>query len=403
MPDPLTGELASLAKRLGAAAVGVASADPFERELEALRVNLSSGRSGPLHFTYTDPVRATDVTKSFPWAQRIVVVGWNYLADSLAPGEVGARVGRFATADHYRKLKAVATSLADHLSQLGFRTEILMDDNRLVDRAAATRAGTGWQGKSTMVLAPGHGPWMLVGSVVTDAPLELTSPMRRDCGKCVACYPACPTGALSDEGLDARRCLSTWLQSRGSIPHWVRPLLGKRIYGCDDCLTSCPPGSQALRNAPIGTLDLAFDQLLAISDDDLLNGFRWWYVPMRNGKYLRRNLLIAAGNSGEAGARAQIEAHLDHPSSMIRGVAAWGLARAAGSGAIARIETRLDSETAPEARRELLLAHMMVSDPSRYDDLIRGEESDTAGPARRNPGPSVWRSEHLEIRRPPAG
>ena len=202
--------------------------------------------SGPLHFTYDEPVVAANVETTFPWARSIVVFAHNYLTNAISPAETGAVVGRFATFDHYQSVRRIAERLASLLTDAGHRAEPLIDDNRLVDRAAAARAGLGWIGKSTMVLTPGHGPWMLLGSVVTDIRLETTRPMIRDCGICEACIPACPTGAITASGLDASKCISTWLQTPGSIPRWIRPSIGRRIYGCDDCLTSCPPVSEHL-------------------------------------------------------------------------------------------------------------------------------------------------------------
>jgi epoxyqueuosine reductase len=250
----------------------------------------------------------------------------------------------------------------------------LIDDNRLVDRAAAVRSGVGWSGKSTMTLVPGRGPWVLLGSVVTDAPLDLSAPVSRTCGTCIACFPACPTGALTEIGLDARRCLSTWLQTAGSIPHWIRPILGRRIYGCDECLTACPPGRRALEGSGGNADTLPFGELLASTDDALLERFRWWYVPRRDGRYLRRNLLVAAGNSGEPEARGPIEDHMGHPSSMIRSHAAWALGRSLGIGAAPILRSALEAETAPETREELSLALLMVENRSTHRTVLAADE-----------------------------
>jgi len=372
--DQLTAELGELAESHGAAAFGIAGAAPFQRELVTLRSHKEAGRSARLGFTYGDPSLATDVTRSFGWAKRIVVVGWNYLEASVGPAPTGAVVGRFATGDHYQDLRGVTASLSAHLRRLGYRAEELMDDNRLVDRAAAVRAGIGWWGKSTMVLAPGHGPWLLLGSVVTDAPLTTTRPMQRGCGTCVACFPACPTGALGADGLDARRCLSTWLQTPGSIPHWIRPLLGRRVYGCDDCLTSCPPGKRSLASAGERLEAMPFAQLLELSDADLIERFSWWFVPRRDGRFIRRNLLIAAGNSGEPEARHALAGHLSHRSSMIRGHAAWALARGFGAVGLQLLRTSFASETVPEARDELALALLMAERPDAHRDVLVFDE-----------------------------
>jgi ferredoxin len=249
----------------------------------------------------------------------------------------------------------------------------LIDDNRLVDRAAAVRSGVGWTGRSMMTLVPGVGPWVLLGSVVTDAPLTISAPMRRGCGVCTACIPACPTAALGDWGLDARRCLSTWLQTPGSLPHWIRPRLGRRIYGCDDCLEACPPGHRALADAGEPG-SLPFPALLELGDEALLERFDWWYVPRRDGRYLRRNLLVAAGNSGEPEARGSIENHMRHPSSMIRSHAAWALARSLGPAAAPVLREALETETAPETGEELRLAGLMVERPEAHRELLAADE-----------------------------
>ncbi|MGH8951667.1 MAG: epoxyqueuosine reductase [Acidimicrobiia bacterium] len=380
MDHGLTAELASLATEHGAAGFGVTGVEPFAREREALHTRIESGLAGPLRFTYDDPDLSTDVIGSFPWARSLVVVSWDYLPAARSPAKEGAVVGRFATSDHYQGVSTVTDAVAGHLRGLGHRAEILSDDNRLVDRAAAVRAGLGWSGKSTMVLAPGHGPWMLLGSVVTDVALIPGEPMRRDCGTCVACIPACPTGALGDWGLDARRCLSTWLQTAGSIPQWIRPLLGRRVYGCDDCLTACPPGKRALAGADRDPMNLPFAELLALSDADLIERFNWWYVPRRQGRFIRRNLLVAAGNSAESGAREEIERHLRHPSSMIRGHAYWAMARGFSAGKSLR--AALENETVPEAHEELVLALLMVEHPEAHAEMLAADEWARTHPVR---------------------
>jgi len=375
----LADELSTLAHRKGAAGFGVTGAQVFTEGRTALRASHETGRSGPLRFTYDDPDLATDVSKSFPWARSLVVVSYDYVPRADTPPPEGAVVGRFATADQYEEVRHITGAITDHLRTRGHRAEVLSDDNRLVDRAAAVRAGVGWPGKSTMVLAPGHGPWMLLGTVVTDASIPASSPMQRDCGTCSACIPACPTGALGEWGLDARRCLSTWLQTPGSIPQWIRPVLGRRVYGCDDCLTACPPGGRALALAGERPRQLPFSDLLALPDDDLLDRFVWWYVPRRQGRFIRRNLLVAAGNSREPAALEAVEAHTRHPSSMIRGHAYWAMAR--GFEGRSALRKALEIETVQEARDELLLALLMTEHPGAHaavlsaDENARGDES----------------------------
>ena len=320
----LAQKLSTLAYRNGAAGFGVTGAEVFTRERAALRASLETGRSGPLRFTYDDPDLATDVSRTFPWAKSLVVVSYDYLPRAETPLHSGAVVGRFATANQYEEVRRITEAISEYLRDRGYRAEMLSDDNRLVDRAAAVRAGVAWLGKSTMVLAPGHGPWMLLGTVVTDASIPVSSPMLRDCGTCSACIPACPTGALGEWGLDARRCLSTWLQTPGSVPHWIRPLIGRRVYGCDDCLTACPPGGRSLATAGERPGRFPFAELLELSDDALLDRFNWWYVPRRQGRFIRRNLLVACrqfpGVGGTGCCRGSYPSCvLDDPGSCLLG------------------------------------------------------------------------------------
>ena len=370
----LTRELLDLARATGANSVGVTDVRPFEEGRQRLEVAKSRGLAGPLGFTYDDPSTATDIRASLPWARSLIVFGISYIGRAAPPGPTGPIIGRFATKDFYKSVDRVASTVSARLHELGMRAETLIDDNRLADRSAAIRAGVGWGGRSSMVLAPGVGPWMLLGSVATDASLEPTSEMRRDCGTCTACIPACPTGAIQDGVLDARRCLSTWLQTPGSIPHWIRPILGRRIYGCDDCLTSCPPGHPAMRSAAVDPMGESFTALLSLDDEELLNRFSWWFVPRRDGRYIRRNLVIAAGNSGEPEMSSVLETQLHSPSSMIRGHAAWAVARLGDGDAREVIRSALDTETAPEGREEMLLALLMLEQPDRYAELLKADE-----------------------------
>ena len=367
-----TTSLRRTAVTAGAAAFGITTAATFVEARDALLHHRSQGTSGPLHFTYDDPETATDISISFPWAASLVVIGVEYASQADSPASTGPLVARFATSDHYELVRIVVGKVAGALEASGARAEVVFDDNRLVDRAAAARAGVGWIGKSTMVLAPGVGPWMLLGTVVTDAALVPTPTTRRSCGSCVACMPACPTTAITDAGLDARRCLSTWLQTSGFLPLWIRPLIGRRIYGCDDCLSSCPPGFKIKREEH--GEELSFVELLALADDDLVARFSWWFIPHRDGRYLRRNLLVAAGNSCEEEALKPIEEHLHHRSSMIRSHAAWALARQRPAWADATLRAALGRERAPEARQELAIALTMLGAERDYEALLAADE-----------------------------
>lgn len=332
----MDGRLAGLSSRLvarGAEAgldrVGVCAAHPFSDTRLEIRSRKARGLSARLGFTFTNPDVSTDIRRSFPWAERLVVGIRAYLPAAGDPGDSlpgRGRVARFAVTDSYRPLRSGLQAIAAELRKSGYRAEVLADDSRLVDRAAAVRAGVAWWGKSTMALAPGVGPWFLIGSVVTDACLPTARPMERSCGTCTACLPACPTGALIAPGvLDARMCLAALAQSPGVIPRHLRPLMEDRIYGCDECLAACPPGGRLLDRAvsPRGSVDLV--ELLRRADQELLDDFTHFYLPSRRPRILRRNALIALGNTGSDHHLGLVAGYLGNPDWLLRLHAVWAV------------------------------------------------------------------------------
>jgi epoxyqueuosine reductase len=355
-------ELRTVAGASGLVALGVCRAEPFPDVARDLTSRRDDGLSAGMAFTFAHPELSSDVTASFPWARRLVVGAWSYLVDSGSPGsgEPGSgRIARFATADHYRGLTAGLEAVAGALRNAGQRTAVLVDDNRLVDRAAAVRAGIGWWGKSTLVLSPGHGPWLLLGSIVTDAALPVDEPMVRDCGTCDACIPACPTGAIVAPGvLDARRCLAYWAQAPGVIPKELRPSMGDRIYGCDDCLDACPPGHRARNAAPAGVGRVDLLAVLAAADAELVRRFGHFYFPGRRPRTLRRNAIVALANTarGEpwrSRATSVLAGYAGHPDWLLRAHAVWGLHRLGGTASRAVLQRRRRRERHPAVLAEL--------------------------------------------------
>lgn len=362
-----TASIIAAGEALGLDRVGVCTTEPFTEVRRSLIDRKQRGLSDRLTFTFTDPDRSTDIRQSHPWAERLVVAGRAYLPEAGNPGPPRARSGRiarFSTDDHYRPLADALEGLATLLGEGGWRSEILVDDNRLVDRAAAVRAGIGWWGKNTMVLAPGQGPWMLLGSIVTDAQLEVTEPSPRSCGTCSACLPACPTGALIAPGvLDARRCIAALLQQRGSIPVDVREAVGDRIYGCDDCLDACPPGVRAVERTEVvaGRVDL--HELIEMSDDELDRRFDRFYVPGRKMRFLRRNLIVALGNAGDRSSLPLLERFLEGDDPLLASHAIWAIGRIGGPVALSML-SGLDPESLePEARSDLQSALARLDAP----------------------------------------
>jgi len=362
-----TGDVRDLSERLqrvgeahGAVGLGVCTVEPFAAVRTEMDRRLESGESGRRRFTYTDPAVATDVRTTFSWAERLLVAGVTYLPAGGRPGPATpntGRIARFATDDHYRTLRALLAVLAAELEGAGYRAAPLADDSRLVDRGAAVRAGVAWWGKSTMALAPKYGPWMLLGSVVTDAALRVSEPMVRDCGTCTACIPACPTGALDTEGvLDATRCISYWAQTPGMVPLAIREAWGDRLYGCDDCLEACPPGERwEAQSAPTaGRVDLI--ELLAKPDAELLAEYEHFYIPRRDARFLRRNALVALGHSGTIEAVPVLAGYLQSRVAVLRAHAAWALGRLDASSAVPALQQAVGAEADEAVRDEMAAA-----------------------------------------------
>jgi epoxyqueuosine reductase len=319
----LTDAVVGLGRAAGLAVVGVTTAETFDETRRHLFERRDRGLHGGMQFTYRNPDRSTDPGRILPGARSLVVGAWSYRR--AGPGDPDAdpsppdrdarprgTVARYARSDHYAALREAMAPVARHLHGLGWRARVVCDDNALVDRAAAHRAGIGWFGKNSLLLIPGAGSWFVLGSVVTDAPLRPTSAGRppsahaEGCGSCARCLGACPTGALVAPGvLDARRCLAWLVQAPGPFPEEYRAALGDRIYGCDDCQQVCPINKVADRRSPPpappgedgSRLDLL--ELLEASDEELMAAHGRWYIPDRQPRYLRRNALVALGNVGD--------------------------------------------------------------------------------------------------------
>jgi epoxyqueuosine reductase len=302
----------------GLAAVGIAGAEPFTDTRTVLESRRRDGLHGGMQFTYRNPARATEPDRILAGARSLVVGALGYLRtetgdEPSSPEAPRGVVARYARHDHYADLRDALARIADHLVAEGWRARVVVDDNALVDRAAAERAGLGWIGRNSLFLLPGIGSWCVLGSVVTDAPLDPTPPVgpsapAEGCGSCRRCVAACPTGALVADGvLDARRCLAWLVQAPGTFPVAFRTALGDRIYGCDDCQQACPVNRVGERRhpppppEPDSRPDVDLLTLLGASDDELLAAHGRWYIAARDPRYLRRNALVALGNVGDAG------------------------------------------------------------------------------------------------------
>jgi epoxyqueuosine reductase len=358
-PPPVE-ELRRVAERAGLDALGVCDATPFVDARAELERRRDAGLHGGMRFTFRNPARSTDPSATLPSVRSLVVGARAYRRDDPpAPAGPHGRVARYARRDHYAALRAGLGEVAAVLRAAGWRAVVLADDNALVDRAAAHRAGIGWYGKSANLLLPGRGSWFVLGSVLTDAVLEpAAEPVPDGCGTCTRCLDGCPTGAIVAPGVvDARRCLAWMVQDTGAFPREHRVALGDRLYGCDDCQEVCPPNRTADRRQPppgAGDDEAWVDllDLLAADDASLLDRHGRWYVPRRDARYLRRNALVVLGNVADPvdpRVEAALRAALGDTDPLLRAHAAWAARRLGRPDLLSAVADDPD----PEVRAEL--------------------------------------------------
>jgi epoxyqueuosine reductase len=337
MAPPLAEELRRIGLDAGLVAVGFTDVAAFGDVRVELERRRDEGLHGGMQFTYRNPARSTEPQRLMAGARSLVVGAFPY-AGGPVPTEPSTqrphgRVARYATEDHYALLRDALGAVAVRLEANGHRARVVADDNALVDRAAAHRAGLGWWGRNANILVPGHGSWVVLGAVVTDAELQPSAPVDDGCGACRRCLDACPTGAIVAPGVvDVRRCLAWLVQAEGPFPAEHRRALADRVYGCDDCQEVCPPsrrGDEGRRPASATGSWVDLLDMLDLTDAELLERHGRWYVPRRDARYLRRNALVALGNvadPGDARVRRAVGQVAGGDDELLAEHASWALA-----------------------------------------------------------------------------
>jgi len=290
-----------------------------------------------------DPDRRATPKGLWPEARTAIVVAMNYgpAHDPLAVLEQPDRAAISVYAqnrDYHDVIKGKLKDLAGWLHrQTGEPVKVFVDTAPLLEKPLAEQAGIGWQGKHTNLVSRAHGSWLFLGEILTSAELAPDPPETDHCGNCRRCLDVCPTDAFPRPyQLDARRCISyLTIEHKGPIPHAFRAPMGNRVYGCDDCLAVCPWNKFAAEAAEAKLV--ARDDLRAPPLADLLGlddaAFRRRFAgsPIKRigrDRFLR-NVLIAAGNSGEPSLLEKIEPLLGDPAPIVRGAAVWAFRRLA--------------------------------------------------------------------------
>jgi len=304
------------------------------------RTWLRKGAAGEMSYMERGEEKRCDPQKVLPGARSIVVLALNYWqggpATPKAFGAATGRIARYAWGDDYHEVISQKLDKIDNfLRRFGGTQKSYVDTGPILERDHAAEAGIGWHGKSTMLIDTRLGTWFFLGETLTTLELPPDPQQRDRCGTCERCIQACPTGAITaPHRLDARRCISyLTIELKGSIPVELRPLIGNRIFGCDDCLDACPWNrfAQASRetafSARPSTTGMLLRDYLKLNDAEFRGLFRNSPIKRIKRRGLLRNVCVALGNVGSLADLSALRRAASDPDELIAEHAAWAIER----------------------------------------------------------------------------
>ncbi|NKL33932.1 tRNA epoxyqueuosine(34) reductase QueG [Rhizobium leguminosarum bv. viciae] len=315
--------------------------DAIPEAKERLGQFIDAGRHGTMDWMAETRDRRGDPRTLWSEVRSVVVFGLNYAPEedprAILDKPDKAAISVYARNRDYHdvikgRLKEIATRFA---ARAGADVKVFVDTAPVMEKPLAAAAGLGWQGKHTNLVSRVHGSWLFLGTMFTTADLVVDAPESDHCGSCRACLDICPTAAFpAPYQIDARRCISyLTIEHKGPIDADLRVLIGNRIYGCDDCLAACPwnkfasSGSEMKLKAREDLKEPSIAFLLTLDEAAFRAFFSGSPVKRIGRDRFVRNVLIAAGNSGEKGLIGQCRMLSGDPSPVVRGMAVWALSR----------------------------------------------------------------------------
>jgi epoxyqueuosine reductase len=324
-------ELERLAEELELDVVGAAPASAYGETERHIQERKARGLFADMRFTMAQPEVSCHPEILLEGARTVVSAAYCYYAPEPTLEEGEGRLARYTWHDGYAMLRERLDLLG---RRLGGEFRVVVDANQHVDREAAARAGVGFYGKNTMLITRRHGSWVVLGTLVTTAVVEATLPLDLDCGSCTLCIEACPTGALDEPGLvDSTKCLSYWTQAPAAIPEDYRAELGAQVYGCDICQDVCPWNRGIEKRRAGDELPSGAEPHVRLADwleadgAALTQRYERLYVPKNDPRYLRRNALLALGNTGGVADLPLAQPFLASDDELLREQAEWTVAR----------------------------------------------------------------------------
>jgi epoxyqueuosine reductase len=364
--EKLRALIDQLAGAEGFDAIGVTTPDAIPEASARLTQAIDEGHHGTMEWLADTATRRGSPTALWPEVRSVIMLGMNYgpQRDPLATlsDRAAGTISVYARNRDYHDLikgalKRIATSFA---ARAGADVKVFVDTAPVMEKPLAEAAGLGWQGKHTNLVSREFGSWLFLGAIFTTAELARDAPEADHCGSCQACLDICPTNAFpAPYRLDARRCISyLTIEHAGPIPRDLRPLIGNRIFGCDDCLAVCPwnkfaeTGRQA-KLAARDDLNAPRLEALARLDDPAFRAFFTGSPIKRIGRdRFVRNVLIAIGNSYDPSLAGEAERLLDDGAPEVRGAAIWALQRLAPGRVSDMAARREPQEHHPDVRNE---------------------------------------------------
>ncbi len=336
----LKQEILEGARALGFDSCRIATAAP-PRHGEEFRAWLREGAAGEMDWLVRGEEKRCDPQQVLPGARSVIVVALNYWQGERSTRATHVAIGKIARyawgVDYHEVMLPKLEQLSAFLADRGGRQKCYVDTGPILERDYAAEAGIGWHGKSTMLVDPKLGTWFFLAQILTTLELHPDAPQRARCGTCTRCITACPTGAITEaHRLDARRCISyLTIELKGSIPLELRPLIGDRIYGCDDCLDACPWNrfaavSRESAFAAGPAIGMPLRDYLALDDAQFRMLFRGSPIRRIKRRGFLRNVCVALGNTGDPTDLAALQRAARDPEPLIAEHAIWAIERIQG-------------------------------------------------------------------------
>lgn len=328
-------QLVSLARELGfdlcrtAPCITPPHAPQFEAWLE-------NGNAGEMAWLERNKGRRTDPQLVLPGAKSVIVLALNYYGGVHHQKPESGRIAQYAWGDDYHEvIEAKLRVLNEFLTNHGGAQKCYVDTGPILERDFAALAGVGWHGKSTMVISQNLGAWFFLAEILTTLALPADPAQPDRCGRCTRCIDACPTGAITGpHQLDARRCVSyLTIELKGSIPEHLRPLIGNRIYGCDDCILACPwnrfarESQESAFQAREYVNSWKLTDFLTLTDETFRALFRKSPIKRIKRRGFLRNVCVALGNVGTTADLPALNVAANDPEPLIAEHALWAIER----------------------------------------------------------------------------